>query len=107
MSIQETITQLTDKMNQEPEGIQGIEAVYQFDVEDSGIHQVRLTEGSAEYRTGEEWTADCILTMKEANFTKLSAGDLDPTTAFITGKLKVKGNLSLAVRLQSLFAKYR
>lgn len=106
MSIQEAITQLTDKMNREPGGIQGIDAVYQFDIEGSGVHQVRLAGGSAEYRAGEEFDADCILTMSEANFARLTAGKLNPTTAFMTGKLKVKGDLSLAVRLQSLLKKY-
>lgn len=106
MAIQETITKLTDKMNQDPEGIQGIDAVYQFDIEGSETHQVRLAGGSAEYRQGEEFDADCILTMTEANFAKLTAGQLNPTTAFMTGKLKVKGDLSLAVRLQSLLKKY-
>lgn len=106
MAAKETITAMVEKMNQEPEGIQGIEVVYQFDLGDAGTHQVRLAEGSAEYGEGEVFDPNCTLTMSEGNFAKLATGKLNPTTAFMMGKLKVKGDLSLAVRLQSLLKKY-
>lgn len=106
MAAKETITTMVEKMNQEPEGIQGTDVVYQFDIQGSGTHQVRLAEGSAEYGEGEVFGSDCTLTMSEENFAKLAAGKLNPTTAFMMGKLKVKGDLSLAIRLQSLLKKY-
>jgi putative sterol carrier protein len=46
--------------------------------------------------------ADTTITMTLANFEKLLAGDLDPTLAFMTGKLKVSGDMGVAMKLSSL-----
>ena len=40
-------------------------------------------------------------------FEKLSAGQLDPTMAFMQGKLKINGDMSVAMKLQPLLAKAR
>lgn len=39
-------------------------------------------------------------------FQKLLQGDLNSTTAFMTGRLKVKGNIGLALKLESILKKY-
>ena len=46
--------------------------------------------------------ADCTIKLSLANFQDLIAGDLSPTTAFMTGKIKVEGDMSVAMALQSL-----
>ncbi|GIL40040.1 SCP2 sterol-binding domain-containing protein [Roseiterribacter gracilis] len=46
--------------------------------------------------------ADTTITMTRVNFEKLLAGDLDPTLAFMTGKLKVAGDMGVAMKLSSL-----
>lgn len=51
------------------------------------------TEGSA---------ADTTITISAANLEKLVAGDLNPTLAFMTGKLKVAGDMGTAMKLSSL-----
>jgi NAD(P)-dependent dehydrogenase (short-subunit alcohol dehydrogenase family)/putative sterol carrier protein len=43
------------------------------------------------------------LSCDEANFLKMAAGALDPTKAFMTGKLKIKGDMTMAMRLQHIF----
>jgi putative sterol carrier protein len=40
--------------------------------------------------------------MSLANFEKMLGGDLDPTTAFMMGKLKVEGDMSIAMKLSSV-----
>ena len=45
---------------------------------------------------------NCVMSMNEENFTKLFAGKLDATTAFMSGKLKIKGDMALAMKLEKL-----
>ena len=59
------------------------------------VDHVTVTEGESE--------ADVRLTASEENFNKIVAGELNPTTAYMTGKLKVKGDMGAAMKLQKLF----
>lgn len=47
--------------------------------------------------------ADCIIRITDQDMTALAVGELDPVRAFMTGKLKIKGNLMATQRLQALF----
>ncbi len=55
---------------------------------------VTVTEGEAE--------ADVRITMSEATFHKLAEGNANPMRLVMTGKIKVKGNMSAASKLQKL-----
>jgi len=46
--------------------------------------------------------ADCTITISRANFEKLIAGDLDPTTAYMFGKIKVSGSMGVAMKLSKV-----
>jgi 2'-5' RNA ligase len=43
------------------------------------------------------------ITIAEDDFDRMVAGELNPMTAFMTGKLKVKGDMGAAMKLQKLF----
>jgi putative sterol carrier protein len=60
----------------------------------SGSGSVSPSSGSA--------PADCIIGMKDGEFVLLMTGRLNPQSAFMKGKLKVKGNLMLAQKLNAL-----
>ncbi len=47
--------------------------------------------------------ADCTITIKDSDFVKLVNGKLNAQSAFMTGKLKIKGNLMLAQKLPVIF----
>jgi NAD(P)-dependent dehydrogenase (short-subunit alcohol dehydrogenase family)/putative sterol carrier protein len=49
--------------------------------------------------------ADVTFTLKTADFGKMFAGKLKPTTAFMTGKLKISGNMGKAMSLEKLMGK--
>ena len=40
------------------------------------------------------------MTLNESDFVQMFAGKLDATSAFMSGKLKIKGNMGLAMKLQ-------
>ncbi|KAG9471693.1 hypothetical protein GDO78_013674 [Eleutherodactylus coqui] len=46
--------------------------------------------------------ADCTITMADADLLALMTGKINPQTAFFQGKLKIAGNMGLAMKLQSL-----
>jgi putative sterol carrier protein len=50
----------------------------------------------------EDKDAECTLTITPENLIAIQQGKLDPTMAFMTGKLKVKGNTAIAMKLSSV-----
>ncbi len=49
-----------------------------------------------------EEEADCTISTTMEDFMKLKNGDLNPMMAVMTGKVKIKGDMGLAMKLQSL-----
>ena len=47
--------------------------------------------------------ADAVISASEETFQKIVAGEQNPTTAYMTGKLKIKGDMGAAMKLQKLF----
>jgi putative sterol carrier protein len=80
----------------------GMTATYLFEVDGAGTWTVEVNDGKLTVTEGGS-EADCTITVSEANFEQLIGGDLNPTTAYMTGKLKVKGDMSAAMKLQKLF----
>ncbi len=81
-------------------------AVYQFEItgEGGGDWYVSLASGEVSVAQGKAEKPSITLTMDANNFMDLIAGKLNGQTAFLTGKLKIKGDMTLAMKLQSVFA---
>jgi putative sterol carrier protein len=45
--------------------------------------------------------------MDSGDFNKMFAGQMKPTSAFMMGKLKIKGDMGLAMKLEKLMGKMR
>jgi putative sterol carrier protein len=45
------------------------------------------------------------VTITPDNFKKLVNGDLNPMMAMMSGKLKIKGDMAVAMKLQDMFKK--
>jgi putative sterol carrier protein len=73
-----------------------------FDFGDSGKLFLDGVNGTA---SNEDADADATVKVDWDDFVKLAAGQLDPTMAFMQGKLKVAGDMSVAMKLQGLLAK--
>ncbi|XP_023820942.1 non-specific lipid-transfer protein [Oryzias latipes] len=64
------------------------------------VVDVKNGRGSVLNESGEK--ADCMLTISDHDLLDLMSGKLNPQTAFVKGKLKVSGNLGMAMKLQNL-----
>lgn len=51
----------------------------------------------------EDADAECSISVDKGDFDKLMSGDLNPMMAFMGGKLKIEGNMGIAMKLSSLF----
>ncbi|WP_336822335.1 SCP2 sterol-binding domain-containing protein [Sporosarcina sp. USHLN248] len=109
MSIAEIWTLIDTTLNGNPGPIQGMNTTYSLNLsgDDGGSFGLIFKDGKAETLSGEIADADCALTMSVKDFKKLLAGKLNSTGAFMMGKLKVKGNIGLALKLESLLKQYQ
>ena len=62
-------------------------------------------DGAAGVANNDDADADATVKVDWGDFTKLAAGEMDPTMAFMQGKLKVLGDMSVAMQLQSIMSK--
>jgi putative sterol carrier protein len=74
---------------------------------DFGDEGVILLDGKANQVTEEDGEADTTIKVSWENWQKMAAGELDGMTAFMTGKLKVEGDMSNAMQLQGVLAKMK
>jgi putative sterol carrier protein len=86
----------------DPAKAAGMNSSYLFDIEDAGRWRVDVENGSARVTEDAE-DAACTITTSADTFERIVAGELNPTTAYMTGKLKVAGDMAAALKLQNLF----
>jgi putative sterol carrier protein len=66
-----------------------------------------MLDGQSNQVTEDDAAADTTLKVSWADWQAMAAGQLDGMTAFMTGKLKVEGDMSIAMQLQGVLAKLR
>ena len=97
-----TLEEVTDTFKTAVGADSGIGKTVKFDIADMGI--IHIDGGSV---SNDDKPADCTIAMGKDDFEKLQQGQLDPTMAFMQGKLKINGDMSVAMKLQPLLAKAR
>jgi putative sterol carrier protein len=81
----------------------GMTNSYLFDIKKVGTWLVAVDDGKVTVSEG-EGDADARITMSEDVFQKLVAGEQNPMRAVMTGKIKVKGSMGAAAKLQKILA---
>ena len=95
MDLQACTESLRAKMGESS----GLNATLKFDC---GADGVAYIDGKSVPNTvsNEDKEADCTVAITLANLAALLSGELEPTTGFMTGKFKVSGDMSVAMKLQ-------
>ena len=80
----------------------GLTATFRFEIDGSGNWTVDVDDGKVSVtENGSE--ADTTITTSSETFLKIANGEQNPTAAYMSGKLKVKGDMGQAMKLQKLF----
>jgi putative sterol carrier protein len=87
----------------DPAKIAGVSNSYLFDIEGDGQWLVDVRDGKVTVTEGGGGDADATISTSSETFAKIVAGEQNPTTAYMTGKLKIKGDMGAAMKLQKLF----
>jgi putative sterol carrier protein len=95
-----------ENLKQQPaDKTQGINSSYLFDIEGAGKWKVDVKDGSGVTVTeGDADDAAVTLSASEETFQKIVSGEQNPTSAYMTGKLKIRGDMGAAMKLQKLFS---
>jgi putative sterol carrier protein len=88
-----------------PSAARGLEAVYQFQItgDESFTAHLKIGEGACSYHDGPALQPGVVIKTPTDVWLAISRGELDGQQAFMAGKYKVEGDLSLLLKLRFLF----
>lgn len=112
-SLEGIFAEIENQVNQNPAPIKDFQAMYQFEItnqenstQENSTYQLVFQEGKVTVMQNSEQQADCVLKMSSDSLEKFLSGKLQGTVAFMTGKLKINGDISKALKLESLLKEY-
>ncbi|MGB0505901.1 MAG: SCP2 sterol-binding domain-containing protein [Pikeienuella sp.] len=73
------------------------ENILKFDCGDDGVLVINRDQVGVV-----DMDADCTIKVSKKNLKKLMTGKISPTVAFMTGKVKIEGDMSVALQMTSL-----
>ena len=108
--MSDTVARLQEIFDEMPsrldaEAARGLDCVIQYDLEGEagGAHYSTIKDGACTVSEGRHDSPTMTVKMDAADFVALTSGELDGMSAFMSGKLKISGDMGIAMKLQSLF----
>ena len=91
---------LLETLQAKADGVDPIGSTLKFKLDD----QVLFVDGTGERNrlSLDDKEADCTISTTMATFEKLRSGKTNPMMAVMMGKIKIKGDMSIAMKRQSL-----
>ena len=88
-----------------PEQAEGVTATVQvdFSLDGGGQYVVSIADGQCTVREGTVERPDATLLTSQETYLAVADGRLNVMTAFMTGQLRVSGNLPLLMKFQQMF----
>jgi len=100
----EIFDQMKKQFEEDPSKTEGVKAVYQFivDGENGGKWYADSTGDLPTIEEGEHPNPNVTIMVGDEDFVAIKSGKMSGQMAFMTGKLKIKGDMGLAMKLQKL-----
>jgi putative sterol carrier protein len=99
-SVKEFFAGLPSRVD--PAKTAGMSNSYVFDIEGAGAWTVKVSDGAVTVDEGDTG-GDCTISTSAETFERVVRGEQNPTSAYMSGKLKIKGDMGAAMKLQKLF----
>jgi putative sterol carrier protein len=102
-SCKQVFAEMPSRFNKE--AANGLNAIYQFDLsgDGGGKWHVIINNDACEVKEGPHASPSITISMTAQDYLDMISGKLNGQMAFMTGKLKIAGDMGLALRMQSLF----
>jgi putative sterol carrier protein len=102
-AIKEIFSQMPNQIN--ADAAKGMNSVIQFNLsgEGGGNYYVEIKDGTAKVSEGTHASPNMTMTLAASDYVDLIGGKLNGQMAFMSGKLKIAGDMGLAMKMQTLF----
>jgi putative sterol carrier protein len=88
-----------------PDAAKGVNAVFQFELagEGGGTYHIVVNEGKMTWAKEAHAAPSITIKMAAEDYVKMVNGKLNGQMAFMTGKMKIAGQIPLAMKMQTIF----
>lgn len=100
-SVAEIIKTMNSKFN--AAAAAGLDLIFQFNIEDGETYHLIVKDGTCSVAQGANDDANVTLIMNSETLAGIVSGDTDGMMAFMSGQLRVEGDMMLATKLGELF----
>ncbi|BFM15007.1 SCP2 sterol-binding domain-containing protein [Maricurvus nonylphenolicus] len=101
MTVDDLIAKLNESFN--PAAAAGMDEVFQYHFKGDESFYIVIKDNEHEIVKGEHAEPSVTFTTSVATFIGVADGSINGMAAFVTGKLRFKGNKTLAQKMETLF----
>lgn len=103
MTVLEAMQAMTARFN--PSRARGVNAIVQIKAagEGGGAYVVTIKDGAVDLAEGAIPNPSVTVDVEAQDWVQILSGELDPTAAFMAGKLRISGDLGVMLRFQQIF----
>ena len=101
----EIFTEMPNRFDAEAAGDWEAKMLYKIEGEGGGNWVVEVKDGAAAVTEGEADDASATVETDAETWVGIAEGTVEPTTAFMTGKIRIQGNMADVMKAQTVFKK--
>lgn len=103
MSVTEIFNNMASNFNTEKAGDLNASVVFDLSGDTGGVWTVAVADGKVNIQEGASDAPTATIKMAAADYEAMTSGSLNPMMAFMSGKIKVDGDLNTVMKFQTLF----